>query len=92
MELNDETIEDVRLALNVSSEALLGLLENADTRTIVEQIASFVVEKNEDIEEYENTLQQFQELMETKDAELSESFCPNQNVILLARQNDVTAM
>ena len=72
MELNEETIEYVRLALNVSSETLVGLLENADTRAIVEQIAAFMVEKNEDIEEYESTIQQFQEFMESKDAELSE--------------------
>ena len=72
MDLNEDSIEDLRLALNVSSEALLGLLENADTRAIVQQVAAFVVEKNEDMEEYESTVQQFQEFIDTKEAELSE--------------------
>ena len=72
MELNEETVDYVRLSLNVSSEAFVGLLENEDTRAVGEQIASFVLEKNEDIEEYESTIQQFQELVDTKDTELSE--------------------
>ena len=72
MDLNEETIEDVRLALNVPGEALLGLLENPDTRPIVEQIATFVLEKSEELEEYESTIQQFQEYMDGKETELGE--------------------
>ena len=81
MELNEETIEDVRLALNVPGEALLGLLENPDTRPIVEQIATFVLEKNDELEEYESTIQQFQEYIDGKETELGELKCfPSQNV------------
>lgn len=72
MELSEETIEDLGLALNVSSEALLGLLEGEDTRTIVERVAAFMIDKNDELEEYERALEEFSEHMESKDVELSE--------------------